>query len=446
MRALVIRLLQSERVCWTISAIVTLVVGVAGGLFSAPTNGVTMADNTLLTIAMITREALRVLENNLTFTKRVSRQYDDKFGVEGAKIGTVLNVRKPPRYITRSGQALQIQDATEQQVPVALNQQIGVDLQFSSVDLALSIDDFSQRFIYPAIAAVANRIDQLGLLLYNTINQSVGTPGTVPNAWLTYLLAGVKLDDSAAPMDGQRSVIVNPLMQATLVDAVKGLFQQASAIASQYEKGKMGTSAGFDFYMDQNVAVHTVGPLGGVPLVNGTTLNGATTLVTDAWTSAAARRLNLGDTFTIADVYAVNPQSRQSTGQLMQFLVTANVDSDGSGNATIPVYPPMIEATEQFATINTLPANNAPLTIIGAANTVSPQGIAMHKDAFTLACADLPLPRGVDMAARASDKQLGLSIRMIRAYDINTDNFPCRLDILCGWATLRPELACRIQS
>jgi hypothetical protein len=130
----------------------------------------------------------------------------------------------------------------------------------------------------------------------------------------------------------------------------------------------------------------------------------------------------------------------------MQFLVTANVDSDGSGNATIPVYPPMIAADDQFATINALAANNAPITVSGAASTVSPQGIAMHKDAFTLACADLPLPRGVDMAARASDKQLGLSVRLVRAYDIQTDNFPCRLDILVGWATLRPELAVRIQS
>ena len=444
MRSYAIRLLQSERTSWTISAAVALGVAYVAGLFG-PAGEVSQANNTLLTIAMITREALRVLENNLTFTKRVSRQYDDKFGVEGAKIGTTLNVRKPPRYITRTGSALQIQDATETQVPVVLNQQIGVDLQFSSVDLALSIDDFSSRFIYPAIAAVANRIDQLGLELYKTLNQSVGTPGTVPNAFLTYLMAGVRLDDSAAPMDGQRSIVINPLMQATIVDALKGLFQQASAIASQYEKGKMGTTAGFDWYMDQNVVTHTVGPLGGTPLVNNADQTGSS-LVTDGWTAAAARRLNLGDTFIIADVYAVNPQSRQSTGSLQQFLVTANVDSDGSGNATIPIYPPIVVATEQFATVNASPANNAPLTISGAANTVSPQGIAMHKDAFTLACADLPLPRGVDMAARASDKQLGLSVRMIRAYDINTDNFPCRLDILCGWATLRPELAVRIQS
>ena len=410
--------------------------------WATPASTISLADNVLLTIAMITREALRVLENNLTFTKKVNRQFDDKFGVEGAKIGTVVNVRKPPRYVTRTGQALQVQDAVETQVPVTLNQQIGVDLSFSSADLALSIDDFSQRFISPAIAAVANRIDQLGLQQYINLNQIVGTPGTVPNALLTYLLAGVALDNSAAPMDGQRSITINPLMQATIVDALKGLFQQATAIASQYEKGVMGTAAGFDWQMDQNIATNTIGPLGGTPLVAGAGQTGAT-LATDGWTAAAANRLLRGNTFTIAGVYQVNPQSRESTGVLQSFLVTADTASDGAGLASIPIFPSII-TSGQFQTVTGSPADNAVITVLGAANTVSPQGIAMHKDCFTLVTADLPLPRGVDMAARVSDKQLGISIRMIRAYDITQDAFPCRLDVLLGWATLRPELGVRI--
>ena len=160
--------------------------------------------NTLLTIGMITREALRVLENSLTFTKQINRQYDDKFGIEGAKIGTVLNVRKPPQYLGRVGQALSLEDATETQVPVTLDTQFGVDIQFSSQDLALSIDDFSKRFLTPALATVANRIDRDGLLLARQVWNTVGTPGTTPTQLLTYLLAGVRLDDDAAPMDGQR--------------------------------------------------------------------------------------------------------------------------------------------------------------------------------------------------------------------------------------------------
>lgn len=400
--------------------------------------------NALLTIGMITRESLRVLENNLTFAKKVNRQYDDRFGVDGAKIGTVLNVRKPPQYLGRTGQALSIEDATETQVPVTLNTQFGVDIQFSSQDLALSIDDFRDRFIKPAIATVANRIDRDGLLLHQQVWNSVGTPGTTPNAILTYLLAGVKMDDDATPMDGLRCVVITPLMQATIVDALKGLFQQAAEIAEQYRKGMMGTAAGFEWYMDQNVSTHTVGPLGGTPLVNGASQTGAS-IVTDAWTSSAANRLLRGDVIQFAGVNHVNPQSRQSNGVLQDFVVTADVDSDSSGNATIPIDPPLT-TSGAFQTVTGSPANNAAITINGAANTVTPQGMAFHRDAFTLASADLPLPRGVDMAAQVSDKQLGLSIRMVRAYDINQDQFPCRLDILYGWAALRPELACRVNA
>ena len=159
--------------------------------------------NTLLTIGLITREALRVLENSLTFTKKISRQYDDRFAVDGAKIGTILNVRKPPQYVGRVGQALKIEDSTETQVPVELDTQFGVDIQFSSQDLALSIDDFRDRFIRPAIATVSNRLDRDGLLLSQQVWNTVGTVGTTPTAILTYLTAGVRLDDDATPMDGK---------------------------------------------------------------------------------------------------------------------------------------------------------------------------------------------------------------------------------------------------
>jgi hypothetical protein len=398
--------------------------------------------NTLLTISMITREALRVLENNLTFTKLINRQYDDQFAKDGAKIGTVLNVRKPPQYLGREGQGLAIEDATETQVPVTLDTQFGVDITFSSQDLALNIDDFRDRFIKPAVATVANRIDNDGLKLYETVWNSVGTAGTTPNALLTYLLAGVKLDDDATPQDGQRCVVITPLMQATIVDALKGLFQQASEIASQYRKGAMGMAAGFEWYMDQNVATHGVGPQGGTPLTNGAGQTGSS-IITDGWTAAAARRLNKGDIITIAGVNHVNPQSRETNAQLQDFVVTANVDSDGSGNATIPISP-AVTPTGAFQTVDASVGDGAAITVKGAASVNSPQGLAFHKDAFTLAMADLPLPRGVDMAARVSDKQLGMSIRMVRQYDIQTDKFPCRLDVLYGWAALRPELACRV--
>lgn len=399
--------------------------------------------NELLTISMITREALRVLENSLKFTKQVNRAYDSKYGVEGAKIGTVLNVRKPPRYVGRTGQALSVEGAVETQVQVTLNTQFGVDLQFSSQDLALSIDDFSDRFIKPAIATVANKVDNDGLALYKTIYQSVGTPGTVPTTLLLYLQSGQKLDEAAAPNDDLRSIIMTPAMQVNIVDALKGLFNQATAISQQYATGKMGTSIGYEWFMSQNCNTHTVGAYAGTPRVNGANQTGAS-LITNGWT-ANTSVLNQGDIFTIAGVNSVNPQSRQNTGALQQFVVTAQVTASAGGAKTIAISPSLV-TTGAFQTVTGSPADAALLTVVGAASTASPQGVAFHRDAFTLACADLPLPGGVDMAARISDPQLGLSIRMVRAYDINTDNFPCRLDILYGWATLRAELACRLQS
>ena len=401
--------------------------------------------NTLLTISMITREALRVLENNLTFTKQVNRQYDDRFGVEGAQIGTVLNVRKPPRYVGRTGTAISIEDATETQVSVTLDTQFGVDITFTSEDLALKISDFSKRFISPAVATIANKIDNAGMALYTSVYNSVGVPGTPgPTTLLAYLNAGVALDNDSAPMDGQRSICITPSQQAQIVNALKGLFQQSSALSSQYARGQMGTAVGFDWYMDQNCNTHTTGTFttGSTPLVKGAAQTGAS-LITDGWAASTAVILK-GDVFTIADVNHVNPQSLASTASAQQFVATANGTSDGSGNLTVSISPSITTGTG-FQTVDASPADNAAITMVGTEAKQSPQGLAFHKDAFTLAMADLPLPQGTDMAARVSDDQLGMSIRLIRDYDITTDKFPCRLDVLFGWAALRPELACRIQ-
>ena len=412
-----------------------------------------MAD-TLLTISMITREALRVLENNLRFTKYVRRDFDDSFGRAGAKIGTVLNIRKPARYVGRTGQGLSIEDATETLVPLVLNTQRGVDIAFTSQDLALSIDDFSDRFIRPAIANVANNVDADGMKQYVNVFNEIGTPGTVPNALLTYLQAGQRLDEEATPRDDMRSLVISPAMQATIVDTLKGLFQESTEIARQYEEGTMGRSIGFKWSMDQNVQVNTIGALGGAPTVNAANQTGSS-LVTNNWTAAAALRVLQGNVFTIGSgatgVYAVNPQSKQSTGALRDFVVTANGSSDSGGNMTLSISPSII-VSGPFQNVTgssgpiTGPAAGALLNFIGAASTASPQGLAFHKDAFALGVADLPLPGGVDMAARVADKQLGMSIRLVRAYDINTDRFPTRIDILYGWTTLYAELACRVAS
>lgn len=410
---------------------------------------------TLLTIGMISSESLMILENELTFAGQVNRDYSDQFGKEGAKIGDTLNVRKPVRAVNSSGQGLILQDITETSVPVVLNKQYQRSWQFSSAQMALSIDEYAKRYIQPMIASMANEIDYDGMLLYQTVSQTVGTPGTVPNSTTTYLDAGVKLDNAACPR-GDRNMCINPQMQATAVDAVKGLFNPQSNIGEYTRKGMIAKNfLGLDWYMDQNVRVHTVGALGGTPLVTSAPVDGATALVSKGWTAAAAARLNKGDVFTIGTsvtntdaVLAVNPQSRQSTGQFAQFVVTVPFSSDGSGNGSIQfsINGSGIQSTGAYQNVNALPGANAPINVLGAANTQTAQGLAFHPDAFTFATADLPLYGGLDMAARKSSKKVNLSIRAIRDYDINLDRAPIRLDLLGGWAALYPELAVRIAS
>lgn len=405
-----------------------------------------MANNSILTIDMITRELMFQLENNLTFTRYVNRNYDDQFGNSGAKIGDTLTIRLPPLFQGRTGRTVNIESLVDQSVALTLDTQFGVDLDFTSKDLELSIDDFSQRFLRSAAATIANKIDLDGLAQYVNIYNAVGTPGTVPNALLTYLNAGVKLDHEAVPRDGMRYNVIDPQMQATIVDALSGLFHSTTEIERQYEMGNMGLSAGFAWSMDQNVATHTSGTFttGSTPLVNGADQTGAN-LITDGW-AVSTLVLRRGDVFTVGnDVFAVNPRSRVSTGQLRQFVVTADVTSDGSGNATIPISP-SITTTGAYQTVTATPDNNDAITPLGAELTASPQGLAFHRDAFVLGMADLPLPRGTHEASRISDEQLGVSMRMIWDYDAVHDLFVCRTDVLYGWVTARPQLACRVAS
>ncbi len=425
---------------WTIAVSVGYLFA---SLFS-PHGSVLFADNLLLTSTLITRESMRVLEANLTIVKCVNRQYDSKFGVEGAKVGQIVNARKPIRVVGRVGQAAVIEPITETSVPVPLTTQAGVDLEISQADLLLKIDDFGDRILKPCIANVANRMDAdmgaIGTQFWN--NQ--GTPGTTPNALLTYLLAGVALDNNLAPQDGERHLILTPLSQAYIVDALKGLFQQASKIAEQYVEGKMGRAIGFIWYMDQNLPTQVIGPQGGVPIVSAAGQSG-NSITTSGWTAAAANRLGPGDTFTIAGVYMVNAQSRVSNGTLQQFEVTAPIDSDSGGLATIYFQPPIV-ASGQYQTVDSLPANSAAITVTGTANVQSPQNLAFHRDAMTIVTADLPLPRGVDMSGRLADKQIGISISFVRAYDVMSGQLISRLDVLYGVALLRGELGDRIQA
>ena len=411
--------------------------------------------NTLLTISKITNEALMVLENELTFTSEVNREYDDQFAVSGAKIGSTVNVRKPARFIGTTGPNLSVEDFNETSIPVTLNTQFHVDTQFSTADLALSLDMFSDRVIKPGVAAIANKIDRDGLVLAkNSIANIVGTAGVPPTSLLTYLTGQAYLDSEGAPRDGRRACIVEPFTSATIVDSLKGLFMPSQKISEQYEKGMMGTdSAGMRWRMDQNVVSQTFGSYATATLsTNTTTFTGSLTsgwasssTITISATSAAAP-IQQGDVITIANVYAVNPQNRQpyGTNRLRNFVVTSAVTIASGGSASVTVSPAIITAGQFQNVYVSATSSSAVVTPFNNTGTVSPQNIILHRNCETLACADLELPAGVVFAGRASDKELGLSIRCVRQYTINNDSIPCRLDVLYGWAMLYPELGCRV--
>jgi hypothetical protein len=411
--------------------------------------------NTLLTISKITNEALMVLENELTFTSEVNREYDDQFAVAGAKIGATVNVRKPARFIGTTGPALSVEDFNETSIPVTLTTQFHVDTQFSTADLALSLDMFSDRVIKPGVAAIANKIDRDGLVLAkNNVANIVGTAGVPPTSLLTYLTGQAYLDSEGAPRDGRRACIVEPFTSATIVDSLKGLFMPSAKISEQYEKGMMGTdSAGMRWKMDQNVVSQTFGSYATATLsTNTATFTGS---LTSGWASSstitiaaasAAAPIQQGDVITIANVYAVNPQNRQpyGTNRLRNFVVTSAVTISSGGSASVTVSPAIITAGQFQNVFVSATSSSAVVTPFNNTGTVSPQNIILHRNAETLACADLELPQGVVFAGRASDKELGLSIRVVRQYTINNDSVPCRLDVLYGWAMLYPELACRV--
>jgi len=411
--------------------------------------------NNLLTISKITNEALMVLENELTFTSEVDRNYDDQFAVVGGKIGNTVNVRRPGRFIGTTGPALNVEDFNETSLPVTLSTQFHVDTQFTTQDLALSLDMFSDRVLKPAVAAIANKIDRDGLVMAkNSTANIVGVAGTPPTGLITYLTAGAYMDAEGTPRDGRRACVVEPFTSATIVDSLKGLFVPQEAIGEQYRKGLMGRdSAGVNWKLDQNIVSQTFGSYASATLSTDTTSASfgissgwaSTSTITISATSAAAT-LNQGDVIQFANILAANPQNRQAYGsnKARNFVVTSTVSIGSGGSASVTVSPAIITGGQfQNVVVN---ATNASAVVTPFNNTgvTSPQNLMFHRNAFTLAVADLELPEGVHFAGRASDKEIGLSMRVVRQYTINNDSIPTRLDVLYGWAPLYPELACRI--
>ena len=395
--------------------------------------------NSILTIDMITRKALEILENNLVLTRNVNRQYDDSFAVEGAKIGSTLRIRLPDRALVTDGAALQVQDDNEQFTTLTVSTQKHIGVNFTSAELTMQLDDFAERVLKPRISQLASSIDADVANAYKTIGNSVGTPGTTPATSLVLLQAQQKLNENAAVMN-PRYATVNPAANAGLVEGMKGLFNPTDTISKQFKNGMMGMGVlGFDeINMSQSIKQFTTGTRAATGNTTGAavTSEGASTLTL---TVGSGELISAGDVFTIANVYAVNPQTRESTGSLFQFVALAS--STTTTTATVTVAP-MYSAAHALATMLTLPANSAAVVFLGTASTQYPQNLVYHKDAITFATADLLLPQGVDMAARAVHN--GISLRVVRQYDINNDRMPCRIDVLYGYSTIRPQMACRL--
>ena len=398
--------------------------------------------NSILTIDMITRKSLEILENNLVISRNVNRQYDDSFAVEGAKIGSTLRIRLPDRALVTDGAALQVQDDNEQFTTLTVSTQKHIGVNFTSAELTMQLDDFAERVLKPRVSQLASSVDADVATAYKGIYNSVGTPGSTPSTSSVLLAAQQKLNEFATPMS-PRYATVNPAANAGLVEGLKGLFNPTGTISRQFKNGMMGEGVlGLDeINMSQSIVQHTTGVTPTAPIVaTAVTTEGSTSLAI-SFTSGSPT-FKIGDVFTIAGVFAVNPQTRQTTGSLQQFVVTADVTVSSTTTATLSVQPPMYTSANALATINAFPAASAVLTFLGGSATAYPQNLIYHKDAITLATADLLLPQGVDMASRQVHN--GISLRIVRQYDINNDRMPCRIDVLYGFNAVRPVTAVRL--
>lgn len=383
---------------------------------------------------MITREMQRVLHTKAQFCGTINRQYDDSFAQEGASIGKTLRVRLPRKYTVSTGASLSTQAPQEPSTTLTITTQAHVDTTFTTAELALDIDDFSQRIIQPAMSQLSAYIDNDALSMYQEVAPSVGTPGTTPNTYLVYAQGKAKLNEQACPIDNRRVALVGSQASASTTDALKGLFQSSTQISQQYLEGKMGQMAGFMFYESDLIQRHTNGAFGdGTHAVNDAAIaSGDTTLGMDTF-SVAAPVLNKGDVFTIAGVFDVHPETKQAYSHLKQFTVTATVT--GATNAIASVaFTPSLTSTGAYQNISALPIDDAVVTMVGSASTTYPINMLYHEDAFTIATADLEMPDDVHFKSRVVYE--GLSMRLLRQYTIASDAIPARIDVLYGYKAL----------
>lgn len=401
--------------------------------------------NTFQLTTWMAKEFLRHFENNCVMPKFVNKHYVKDFTSEMFRPGTTINIPKPARFTAASGATATFPDLTEDSVSLTV-QQWNTSFAPTSLQMTTEVqrDQWSERYIRPMAIALANQVDVGAFLAALTgIANAVGTPGTTPNTLKTYLDAKAVMSELACPQDDKLSIVINPAAQASIVDALKGLFQSAEDIADQYRKGTMGLAIGARWSMDQNIQARTVGTQGGTPLINGASQTGST-LATDGWSASITNVLRAGDLFTIDGVYSVNPISKSSTGRLQTFVVTANASSTAGGAvAALAIFPPIVTSGTTQNVTNS-PADNAAINVLGASGVTAMDNLAFHEDAFTFACIPMVTYGGLDKSAVEYDPDTGIAVRMTQGMDVTNDKLLVRADVLFGWAVTRPEWACRV--
>ena len=399
-----------------------------------------MTTNSYNNVAAITGAIAEVLENRIAFAKTSYHGFDDSFKNIGAKHGDTANLRVPGFASYRTGQNAQPTAMNDTYVPITLTQG-GSDFMLTSQELTLNIDDLKKQRLDAMASIVASEIDYAGMSLYTKVANTVGTPGTQPTNFSTVLAGGSKLAQLAVN-SGDLYNVMHPDSQAGIVNGMSGTFNPAADISEQYRKGTIGYAAGFAHSMDSQAPTHTYGTYTGTPTVVAPA-DGATTIVTAAWT--AADTMNVGDTFTVANVYAVNPITKRKCNFLKQFVVTSKMTADGGGAATVSFDPPML-LTGPTQNIDALPVTSARITPTAATGKVSPVSFVGHPQAFVMASADLELiPGGPDVCHRVKLKDLNMSVRVSRFWNGMTDQHLYRLDVLFGWALYRPQFVVRNQ-
>jgi hypothetical protein len=392
---------------------------------------------TALTPTAVTRKALQILHQKLNFIGTINRQYDDSFAKSGAKIGDSLKIRLPNEYTVRTGATHVAQTVAEVSTTLQVATQKGVDLDFTSDDLTLDIDDFSARVLDPAVSVLAAAIEADAFSMYKQVYNVVDADATAV-AFLHFLQGRQQLNENLAPQDSNRTAMLSPTHSTKLVDALKGLFQDSNAIKQQYREGMMGRTAGFDFYENTHISDHLTGT---AAKTTSYTISGAVTTngATAATLTGAATTWKAGDVFTVVGCNRVHPETKVDTGVLQKFVVTADCTT------AMTFTPAIYTSGGRQNVVAAGMANGAALVKVAAgASELMNSSMVYHRDAFTFATADLVMPSGVDFAARENFE--GISMRIVRNYDIVNDKFPCRLDVLYGYKAVRPQMACRIHA